>query len=103
MVIINAVGCTHEEVFKVFMTYYEEMNNKAVLLTDDDLMAFYITRHKRGVKSVYNETLTALWMKVTDDSILIITNIDNVVCALYKDIEESYPVIHIEAVEGASI
>lgn len=96
MIIINGVECKNAETQQNIVDTYLGENNTSTLFTDDENIKKYVdSKYGPGI-CIFNASLVAMWLRVEQNSIVLLTRINNICSEVYNDLNNNYPIICIE-------
>lgn len=99
MLIINAVECnTSSKIDGVVIQYLKNSPNSTIL-TDSEHLYDYMSDNYPSTQCIYDESLMSLWLQKVEDSLLIITRIENFISEIYNDLRDNNVVISIDSVD----
>lgn len=96
MIIINAVECKNIGTLQSVVDRYLLDNPTSVLFTDDEKIKMYIDANYGLHRCIFNTSLVAMWFRVEENSIVLLTRIHNICSEVYYDLNNNYPVVCIE-------
>lgn len=96
--VVSAVECSNFETLKSLVNRYITTKTCDILYTDSERLKEYSDGEYGSNKCIYNSNIVALWLMVTNNALLVITNINNSTSELFTDVKCNYTVVSVDDV-----